>query len=221
VTHDRFEVLFVCHANLCRSAMAERLTNRAFADRLGAWGARLVVGSAGTNARAGLPMHGSAAQVLRERRAYADQFSSRLLTPPILATPDLILTATREQRAACVRLVPSVVRRTFTMRQFGRLATTLSTVATWSPRRSAIFPPGRSAIVRADSPARRLQALLDEIASVRNRLQPVPVEDDDLTDPVRMPIEAFRVCADEIQRAVDALIDIVAVPEVREAIAIP
>jgi protein-tyrosine phosphatase len=57
-----------------------------------------------------------------------------------------------------------------------------------------------------------LQALLDEISSARGRLQPVPVEEDDLADPVRQPIEAFRHCADEIQRGIDALIDVIATP---------
>jgi protein-tyrosine phosphatase len=203
VTHDRFEVLFVCHANQCRSAMAERLANRTFADRIGVRGSRLNVSSAGTHAQADVPMHETAARVLRERRAYADRFSSRLLTPPILATPDLILTATREQRTACLSLVPGVARRTFT------LATTAATVSTWSPRRSAVFPTGS---IARDSPTRRLQALLDEIASVRNRLPSVPPADDDLADPVRGPIEDFRECADEIQRSIEALVDVVAAP---------
>jgi protein-tyrosine phosphatase len=209
MTQDRFEVLFVCHANLCRSAMAERLANRTFADRIGVRGSRLIVSSAGTHARADVPMHETAARVLRERRAYADRFTSRLLTPPILATPDLILTATREQRAACMNLVPSVARRTFTLRQFARLATTVGSVSTWSPRRSAVFPTGS---IARDSPTRRLQALLDEIASVRNRLPSVPPAEDDLADPVRGPIEDFRVCADEIQRTIDAVTDVIAAP---------
>jgi protein-tyrosine phosphatase len=212
VLSDRFEVLFVCHANQCRSAMAERLANRAFADRIGVRGSRLNVSSAGTHARAGVPMHGTAAEVLRERRAYADRFSSRLLTPPILASPNLILTATREQRTACMNLVPSVARRTFTLRQFGRLATTVGALSTWSPRRSALFSTGGAANVHADSPTRRLQALLDEIASVRNRLPRVPPDEDDLADPVREPIEAFRTCADQIQHTIDALIDVIATP---------
>lgn len=208
MTQDRFEVLFVCHANLCRSAMAERLTNRTFADRIGVRGSRLTVSSAGTHARADLPMHETAARVLRERRAYADRFSSRLLTPPILATPDLILTATRDQRAACMNLVPGVARRTFTLRQFARLATTVGTLSTW-PRRSATFATGG---IARDSSTRRLQALLDEIASVRNRLPSVPPAEDDLADPVRGPIEEFRECADEIQRTIDALTEVIAVP---------
>jgi protein-tyrosine phosphatase len=211
VLSDRFEVLFICHANQCRSAMAERLANRAFADRIGVRGSKLNVSSAGTHARAGVPMHATAAEVLRERRAYADCFGSRLLTPPILASPNLILTATREQRTACMNLVPSVARRTFTLRQFGRLATTVATFSTWSPRRSALFCGGGAGI-HADTPTRRLQALLDEIASVRNRLPAVKPVEDDLADPVRGPIEDFRVCADEIQRTIDALIDVIATP---------
>jgi protein-tyrosine phosphatase len=212
VLNDRFEVLFVCHANQCRSAMAERLANRTFADRIGVRGSRLSVSSAGTHARAGVPMHETAAAVLRERRAYADRFSSRLLTPPILSTPDLVLTATRAQRSACLTLVPGVARRTFTLRQFARLASTVGTLSTWSPRRSALFSTGVLSTVHADSPTRRLQALLDEIASVRNRLPAVKPNEDDLADPVREPIEAFRTCADEIQRTIDALVEVIATP---------
>jgi hypothetical protein len=40
----------------------------------------------------------------------------------------------------------------------------------------------------------------------------VPATEDDLADPVRQPIDAFRRCADEIQRAIDALIDVIATP---------
>jgi protein-tyrosine phosphatase len=189
--------------------MAERLANRTFADRLGARGSRLNVSSAGTHARADLPMHRTAAEVLRERRAYPDRFSSRLLTPPILATPDLVLTATREQRTACLKLMPGVARRTFTLRQFARLATTVGTVSTWPARRNAFATGG----IARDSPTRRLQALLDEISSVRNRLPSVPPADDDLADPVREPIESFRECADEIQRTLDVLTDVIAVPD--------
>src|SRR5262245_1544348 len=109
MAHDRFEVLFVCHANLCRSAMAERLANRSFAARRAARGGGRAAPSAGTPARPGVAMHETAARVLRERRAYAERFTSRLVTPPIVAAPDLILTATREQRAACVSMVPGAV----------------------------------------------------------------------------------------------------------------
>jgi protein-tyrosine phosphatase len=200
MTHDRFEVLFVCHANLCRSPMAERLANRAFADRIGVRGSRLAVSSAGTHARPGRPMHPATAHVLSERGAYPGQFESRLLTPPILARPDLVLTATREQRAACLRMVPGAARHTFTLRQFGRLAVAFAPAAA-----GAATAP--HATITADSPARRLQALLGDLATGG---RPQPVDDDDLADPVRRPMEEFRRCADDIQRVLDVLVAVIA-----------
>lgn len=177
MAHDRFEVLFVCHANLCRSPMAERLANRMLADRIGVRGSRLVVSSVGTHARAGEPMHPAAAQVLRERGAYADRFESRLLTPPILAKPDLVLTATREQRAACLRMVPAAAHRTFTLLQFAAL---------------------------------RVPALAGAGPGTGWTTGPVRPDDHNLADPVGGPVEAFRACAEEIERALDALIEVIA-----------
>src|SRR5438067_728269 len=52
---ERFRLLYVCHANECRSPMAERLTQRMFADRFGAAASELQVISAGTHARPGRP----------------------------------------------------------------------------------------------------------------------------------------------------------------------
>jgi len=189
VLSDRFEVLFVCHANQCRSAMAERLANRAFADRIGVRGSKLNVSSAGTHARAGVPMHRTAAEVLCERRAYADCFGSRLLTPPILATPNLILTATREQRTACMNLVPSVARRTFTLRQFGRMVAAATRADT-----------------TVDNSPDALRDRMRRAVAARAVLQPVAPEDDDLADPVRDPIDAFRQCADAIEGVLDGVL---------------
>src|SRR5262245_43206804 len=119
---DRFAVLAVCHANLCRSPLIERLLRRALEDRLGDGAVGFELASAGTDARAGLPMHPLAATVLREWGADDSEFHSTPLDPDVLASADLILTATREQRARCVSLAPATVRRVFTLRQFARLA---------------------------------------------------------------------------------------------------
>ncbi|GGM85947.1 low molecular weight phosphatase family protein [Dactylosporangium sucinum] len=107
-------LLFVCRANLCRSAMAERLA---------AWHG-FAAQSAGTHAVPGLEMAGNAQAVLREFGADPAGFRSRRLTPPLLAgpalTPGLVLAATRAERAACVTLAPAAAGRTFTLLQYGR-----------------------------------------------------------------------------------------------------
>lgn len=175
-------LLFVCHANICRSPMAERLARLVLTDHLApAAGSTVRTASAGTHARAGAPMHPSAAQVLRELGADPSDFSSRLVSADLLANASLVLTATREQRAFCVRLAPVAVRRTFTIRQFGRLSAALdaTTVGT--------------------APAGRVAALLERIAVTRGAFQPVRPDEDDLADPVNGTEEDVRACARQIQ----------------------
>jgi protein-tyrosine phosphatase len=191
---DRIGVLFVCHANLCRSPMAERLARRAIADRLEPAGVEVDVSSAGTHAEPDLPIHPLAGAVLREYGADDTGFRSRRLTAGLVAEADLILTATRDQRAACVDLHPAAVRRTFTVRQFGRYASAL--------------PPVTSA--PDEGHGRTVATRISQLSVVRSTLPVVPAEEDELFDPVRLPIEDFRRCAADIQRVVDIMTGLIA-----------
>ncbi len=179
-------LVFVCHANVCRSPMAERLARHAVAKRPGLRSAGIRVTSAGTHARDGTPIHPPVAEVLGRLGADGSGFRSRTVTVPLVRESTVVLTATRAQRAAVVTLLPSAVRRTFTLRQFGRLAATLDA--------------GRLAGV---PPAARLAALVDEMPAARADSQPVAAEDDDLADPVNGTTEDVWSCALEIQRSLD------------------
>jgi protein-tyrosine phosphatase len=168
-------LLFVCHANVCRSPIAERLARHELGENRG-----LAVASAGTHALPDEPMHPSAARVLRERGADPDGFRTRQLSAELVASADLVLAASRRERSVCAALAPSAVGRAFTIRQFGRLAAAV-------PRRKAT-----------------MAELLDEIRAVRGSLQPVRPEEDDLPDPVNGSMADFRTCADEIRRSLAA-----------------
>lgn len=165
-------LLFICHANICRSAMAERLARLALTT---SDAAAVAIASAGTHAHPGEPMHPGAVRVLRDLGADTGDFASRTVSADLLARASLVLTATRDQRSFCVRLAPLTLRRTFTIRQFGRLA-------------AAVDAGG-------DAGA----ALLDQIAAVRGGLQPVSPDEDDLADPVNGTEADMRACARQIQ----------------------
>ncbi|GAB3842573.1 hypothetical protein GCM10029963_15860 [Micromonospora andamanensis] len=109
-------VLFVCHANLCRSPMAEYTARRLLVGR------QVTVASAGTDAVEGLAMHPYAAAIAAETGDDPTSFRSRRLLPEHLTDAVLVLTATRRQRSICTALAPAALHRTFTLRQFGRLA---------------------------------------------------------------------------------------------------
>ncbi|WP_416904510.1 low molecular weight phosphatase family protein [Micromonospora echinospora] len=168
------QVLFVCHANLCRSPMAEYLARRAL-DR---W--PVTVASTGTDAVPGRPIHPYAAVITAARGIDASGFRSRRLRVDQLTDATLVLTATRRQRTVCVGLAPATLHRTFTLRQFARLA-------------AVADPPPRT----ADRPVR---AAVEAAARARSRLQPMP-DADDLVDPIGGTAADFQRCAEEIERS--------------------
>jgi protein-tyrosine phosphatase len=200
---DETSVLFVCHANLCRSPMAERLAELAVARRLGApieptgtphtgtphTGA-LRFASAGTHAAAGDPMHRHSVRTLFEYGASRRPFHTRRVCEALLTGADLVLTANREQRAHCVRLAPATLRRTFTLREFGRLC--------------GATGPGS---VPDGPPAERMRHLVRAAATARADFQPDAAQDDDLPDPVGQPLESFLSCAGTIWAAVAVMAD--------------
>ena len=193
-------LLFICHANICRSPMAERLARLALTapptwPGTGARTDAITVASAGTHARTGDAMHPGAAHVLAELGADNTDFSSRLVSADLLARASLVLTATREQRAFCVRLAPVALRRTFTIRQFGRL-----TAAVEAPGSGASGPGDLTAGAAAGGGSvSAVAALLDQILAVRGSLQPVPPDEDDLADPVNGTAADVLACARQIQ----------------------
>jgi protein-tyrosine phosphatase len=182
-----FGILFVCHANLCRSPLAELLARRAFDDAFGPAGATIKTVSAGVRGYDGSPMHRNSAAVLAECGVDAGAFVSRTLTPTLLTRADLVLAAAGEQRTACITMEPGAVRRVFTLRQFARF------VAAARP-------------VREAPPAERMRLLVDEVNVSRHRAPAVPEDEDDLPDPVSRPIEEFRVCAEDVWRSLRTVV---------------
>lgn len=178
-----FEVLFVCTGNICRSPSAERL----LAARLRP-GLPVTVGSAGTGALVGRGIDEPTALALRRRGADPDHHRARLLTRELLAGAGLILSAESAHRSAIMQAEPISFRRTFTIREFGRLGAGL---------------PPLPAPVTAD-------ALHDRVAEVAGRRGRVEVPVDPGADDIGDPFGAgLAVAADTVARvaaAVDAVL---------------
>ena len=192
--NDRFGILVVCHANLCRSPMAERLARQALADRLGDGSDAVEVTSAGTHAWGNQRMHPYAEQVLGEHAVDASGFRSRRLSESSVGAAGLVLTATRQQRAACVAFDPAAVRWTFTILQFGRYIGAVPAYET----------------AGAFSTVSRLHDVIDRLAIVRGEVPVAAPADDDVADPVEQPIEAFRRCAAQLWQVFDLVAQLIA-----------
>lgn len=128
-----------------------------------ALGRGYAVRSAGVDAVDGASIHPLTAQALSGFGIDASEFRSRSLQIPLIEQADLILTAEATHRSAVVSLRPNAVNRTFTMLQFARLVR-----------------------FTGDRPRGGLEHAID--VALRHRVG--AAGDDDLADPVALPLSA-------------------------------
>jgi protein-tyrosine phosphatase len=176
-------ILAVCTANISRSPAVERLL-RAGLDRT------VQVDSAGVAALDGSAIDPPVAALLRARQADSGRFSARQVDERMLTSADLILTLTREHRAQVLELVPSVVRRTFTLREFVRVLMSLD---------ASGLPPGLDA-------GARLTAILPLVVAGRALARPESTGDDDVPDPYGRGTAAYAHSLALITRATDVIV---------------
>ena len=115
-------VLFVCHANTCRSVMAQVLLEKMLAERNGRARVRVRSGGVGHTARDGMIPSLDARLLLREDGIHLTEtaiLSTDLRRhPEVVAAADLILTMTARQKLELTALPESAGRPVFTLREF-------------------------------------------------------------------------------------------------------
>lgn len=182
-------ILTVCTGNICRSPMGEVLLRA----RLAPLGVR--VHSGGTHALVGHEMTDQAQQLavaLGSTQADAAAHRARYLVEPMLRESDLILAMAREHRSHSVQMVPAVLKRTFTVREFARLSAGL----TDADARQAADAAG-------DDPGARLQAVARAVAEQRGLAVRAAAEDDDVIDPYRRSQRTYELSASQLTPAID------------------
>jgi protein-tyrosine phosphatase len=142
------------------------------------------VRSAGTGAMVGEPMNPPAVRVLEAAGYAADGFVARALTPEIVASSDLVLTATRRHRGLVAQMHPKALRYAFTLREFADLVSDL-------PRD----------VYQADDPGEHVRALVLAAAGQRGMRPPLSDEDADIVDPYRREAVVFDTMSTQVMSA--------------------
>ncbi|MFE2962686.1 low molecular weight phosphatase family protein [Streptomyces sp. NPDC059340] len=192
------QVLFVCTGNVHRSVLAERL----LAARLPP-GSAIRPKSAGTQARPWSGMEASTRAVLEELGGEGSGFGARPLSAQLVAEAALVLGLAHEHREAAVRLVPTALRRCFTLKEFVRLAVGgVDTVrgGEGTATRHGDVPQGH-----VPSAVDGFDVVVAATAGRRGAVAPVPPAEDDIPDPWGRPHSVLYECAREIDGTVSAL----------------
>jgi protein-tyrosine phosphatase len=175
-------ILVVCTGNVCRSPIAEGLLRSAFETRLGPRAP--AVSSAGTMGWSGSAADPNSVEAAAERGIDLSDHRARELTTRDVASATMILGLSGEHAATVVAQDPDAAPRTFTLKELVRLLEAL--------------PPAAG-----DDLASRAAAA-DALRSSGFAGNP---DDQDVADPLGMPLDSFRAVAWELNEWVARLVD--------------
>lgn len=186
-----FTILTVCSGNICRSPLAEQLLRVGLAP----W-PEVTIASAGTVGLVDSPMPEQAAELSRRFGGDPSAHAGRLLETPQVDEAGLILGMARKHRKAAVQLLPQANRRTFTLREFARLARGVSETDL----------DALADIPLSDTAARFAAAV--ELAAMRRGMEmPDSPDDDDVIDPYRQGQEVYEESAQQLVPAVETVLN--------------
>ncbi len=177
-------ILTVCTGNICRSPVAERLL-QAGLDQVLPGG--FEVRSAGTRAMVGSPIQPLSADIIRTYGGTPDDFAARQLTSSVLREADLVLTMASHHRGEVLQMDASLLKRTFTIREFARMVVALE--------RGDETPSGSDY-------TRLWRELPARASSVRHLVLAAKSSDNDVADPYKQGAEAYLRMEDELAPAI-------------------
>jgi protein-tyrosine phosphatase len=175
-------ILVVCTGNVCRSPIAEGLLRSALVRRVGDDAPD--VRSAGTMGWEGSGAMPESVEAAAERGLDIRSHVARALTPAFLDDADLILGMAEEHREEIDRVHPAAAERTFTLKELTRLVEALP------------VPPDRDLTTRVQA-----AAALRGTGFEGNEL------DQDISDPLGLPLDSYRAIAWELDAWIERLAD--------------
>lgn len=110
----KFNLLFICSGNSCRSPMAEGIIKNLLDERI------VTIKSAGTAAMDGLPASENAQTVVKEFGGDLSKHKTKYLTKELVDEADLILVMEFKHYETVLELAPAAAIKTFLLKEYKR-----------------------------------------------------------------------------------------------------
>ena len=159
------------------------------------------VRSAGTRALVGDPVQPLSADIIHTFGGTAEGFTARQLSGKILRKVDLVLTMTSGHRGEVLQLDASLLKRTFTIREFARMLDVLEERENQAPPQGAGLNGERLA-----ANTKLWRKLPARAASVRHLALAPDAADNDVVDPYRRSADYYRQMEDELAPAIISIL---------------
>ena len=174
-----FKLMTVCTGNICRSPLAQALLRRDLPSDV------FSVSSSGIKAVPSAPVPPRQVELGRELGVLGlEEHVAQPTTADLLAGSDLILSMSRGHRKYVMRMDPSVARRSFTLREFARLAATVTPDDVRANLEMSVSP---------------LHAAVEAVAQKRGLVPPPESPEDlDIVDPYKQRRAVYRRSRDEL-----------------------
>lgn len=187
-----FSIVTVCTGNVCRSPLGELLLAKDLADL------PITVSSAGVHALVGEGMPAQAQAIARSLGVTkSEAHRGRQITADIVRSADLVLPMALEHRRAVVELVPRAAAKTFTIREFARIASAVTDEAL------------RVAVQGGATLEERLRLAVEQIGFSRGEVPPpASPADDEVIDPYRRSDQVYAESAAQLTPAVAEVVSL-------------
>lgn len=181
-------ILFICTGNTCRSPMAEGLMRRLAQEA----GLELTIKSAGVAAMVGGPISAHSKRVLEDKGAQAE-FVSQAVNDELVEEADLILTMTVRHKQQVLARFPAAASKIYVLKEYAQDDPFIS--KNFSDEELVEMLLQQSLTGTSTTHDKSRTSFLDRLE-----------EDCDISDPFGGSLRDYKMCADEIEDALQRIV---------------